>query len=456
MAEEALVVAPTTAARPQPRPGVERGGQVVVVGDLEVARLTCTLLAQAGLRVTHLLAPSEVELSEAMTADVGGVAVLVRRDVNALRYVLLAEHLRPGVSLTATVFDRTVARQLAHNVPNCVIHSPADVAAPTIVARCLGEDLVSVRPGRDGTIVHRQLAPGRLRTETWGHPSRLRRARRLPRVGLGDSTARMMLAGAGGLGAILVLDWLIGITLLHDSAVDTLFAAARVLATVGPAAAGAHTPQWYLVVASVLMLLAVVFTALFTAGLVDWLASARTVGLVGRRTLPRRGHVVVAGLGQVGLRVAFALRDAGIPVVGIERSPDAPNVRLARDGGVPVLIGHAQDRSVHRRVSLARARALAAMGSDDLDNIEVVISALATAPTARMVLRAGEGDVIAETRSLFAIGEVVDVSLFSAIVTSLRLQGQRCSLIHPRETSVCAHLEDETRVITHRPARCSC
>ncbi len=433
-------------------------GHVVVIGDLEVARLTCRLLTQQGLRVTHLLAPSEIELSAAMTAEVSGVAVLVRRDVNALRYVLLTEHLCPGVLITATIFDRTVARQLAHAVPNCEVTSPADVAAPAVVARCLSASLVSVRTSTKdgGPFVYRTTGTGEPAVEPWTVPSPLRRMLQRPRVGLGDATARMMLLGAGGLAAILVLDWVIGVLLLHERPVETFFAAARVLATVGPAEATGHLQQWYLVVSALLMLLAVVFTALFTAGLIDWFASARTIGLVGRRTLPRRDHVVVVGLGQVGLRVAVTLKKLGVPLVGIERDADAANVRLARDAGIPVLIGHAEDEGVHRKVSLSRARAVAAMGSDDLDNIEVVIAALASAPDARMVLRAGEGDVIAETRSLFAIGDVVDVSLFSAVVSSLRLQGLRCTLIHPKETYVCAHLEGGDKVQTVRPPRCTC
>lgn len=433
-------------------------GHVVVIGDLEVARLTCALLTGQGLTVTHLLAPSEIELAAAITPDVTGVAVLVRRDVNALRYVLLTEHLSPGIAITATVFDRTVARQLARAVPNCEVTSPADTAAPAIAARCLSSSLVSVRTSDKGggPVVFRTTGTGEPAKEPWHVPSRLRRFLQRPRVGFGDSTARMMLLGAGGLAAILVVDWVIGVLFLHERPVETFFNAARVLATVGPAELAAHTPRWYLVVSALLMLLAVVFTALFTAGLIDWFASARTVGLVGRRTLPRRDHVVVVGLGQVGLRVALTLRKLGVPVVGIERDAEAPNVRLARDADIPVLIGHAEDEGVHRRVSLAKARALAAMGSDDLDNIEVVIAALASAPGARMVLRAGEGDVIAETRSLFAIGDVVDVSLFSAIVSSLRLQGRRCTLIHPKGTLVCAHLEDGGKVQSGRPPRCTC
>ena len=67
-----------------------------------------------------------------------------------------------------------------------------------------------------------------------------------------------------------------------------------------------------------------------------------------------------------------------------------------------------------RRVGLPRARALAAMAADDLDNVEVAIAALAVAPELPIVMRAGESDVIAETRSLFRIGEVCDVSALTA------------------------------------------
>lgn len=38
-----------------------------------------------------------------------------------------------------------------------------------------------------------------------------------------------------------------------------------------------------------------------------------------RRAVRRRDHVVIAGMGQVGIRLALLLRDSGVPVVGIER-----------------------------------------------------------------------------------------------------------------------------------------
>ena len=54
------------------------------------------------------------------------------------------------------------------------------------------------------------------------------------------------------------------------------------------------------------------------------------------------------------------------------------------------------------------------MSAQDLDNIKVAITALAVAPQIRLVLRAGDDDVIAETRSLFRIGQVRDVSALTS------------------------------------------
>lgn len=117
----------------------------------------------------------------------------------------------------------------------------------------------------------------------------------------------------------------------------------------------------------------------------------------------------------MGLRVSLLLRSLNVPVVVVEREADAPNLRLARAARIPVVIGHADDRAVMQRLGLPRALGLAALGSDELDNIAIAIAALAIAPDARVVVRAGEDDVIAETTSLFRIGRVVDVSALMAL-----------------------------------------
>ena len=57
----------------------------VVIGDIEVARRTCSELSAHGFVVTHLLRPTDSEMRAALTQAVSAVAVLVRGDVIALR-----------------------------------------------------------------------------------------------------------------------------------------------------------------------------------------------------------------------------------------------------------------------------------------------------------------------------------------------------------------------------------
>ena len=70
-------------------------------------------------------------------------------------------------------------------------------------------------------------------------------------------------------------------------------------------------------------------------------------------------------------------------------------------------------------------------------------------------LRAGEDDVIAETRSLFAIGEVRDVPSLTAAAVTLALLGRRADVVYARGTQLCAH-EDGVEVPVALGPRCRC
>lgn len=109
----------------------------------------------------------------------------------------------------------------------------------------------------------------------------------------------------------------------------------------------------------------------------------------------------------------------GISVLGIEVDREARGLALARDLGIPVIIGDAASRRVLRRASVTKSIAIVAAASEERDNIAVAVSAQAVAPMLAVVLRAGTDDAIDETRSLFHIGSVIDVNgLTSAIVAT--------------------------------------
>ena len=107
------------------------------------------------------------------------------------------------------------------------------------------------------------------------------------------------------------------------------------------------------------------------------LIGRRLTGLLGRRAVPRSDHVVVVGLGQVGLRLALLLRRCGISVIALDEHEDGENVGHAKELGLPVVIGRGADPSLLKRLSLEHALALAAVTADDLENIAVTLAARA-------------------------------------------------------------------------------
>ncbi|MET9836012.1 NAD-binding protein [Streptomyces sp. NPDC006385] len=397
----------------------------VVIGS-DVARRVCGALRSAGHLVRHLAQPTDEDLRRALDQEVAGVAVLLDDDVESLRYALAVEHIRPGVRLVVTVFDRTVAEQLVRVVPNCQVTSPADVAAPVLLAACLQPDLLAIDRTPSGHVGARRQGDA-VTLETYRPPRALKCQAWLGKIRgqlrPHDGSSRIMLTGLAGLLAVLLADWAWSVGFNHRPPVEAFFEAVRTVATVGPAAP--HGSNAYLVFAGLAMLVTIVFTAVFTAGMVDRLLAPRSIGVVGPRALPRAGHVVVVGLGQVGLRLCTRLQHLGVGVIAVERDPAAPNLRLARALGVPVVIGDATDKFVLRRLSLHTAEAMAAVASDDLDNIAVSVAARAVAPDLRVVIRAGDHEAIAETQSLFRIGIVHDLGSLSAAYTTASLTGLR-------------------------------
>ena len=194
---------------------------------------------------------------------------------------------------------------------------------------------------------------------------------------------------------------------------------------VGPNTHIEHGPDWLKTFSSLTMLAALAFTAVFTAGLVNRLMDRRLVGIFGRRAMPRRDHVVVVGLGQVGLRLCLMLRELGIPVVGVERDPHADNVRWAKQYGIPVVIGGGATRGVLCRMRLDQARSLAAVTSDEIENISTAVAALALREDLPTLLRAGSGDVMDETRALFRIGVVRDVYMIGGTLLAAAALGSQ-------------------------------
>ena len=87
-----------------------------------------------------------------------------------------------------------------------------------------------------------------------------------------------------------------------------------------------------------LSLIGAAIVAVVYAFITDALIRSRLLQTLGRRTVPGNihDHVIVAGLGSIGYRVALGLVARGVPVVAVEVSDDGRFVSPARAAGIPV------------------------------------------------------------------------------------------------------------------------
>jgi voltage-gated potassium channel Kch len=224
-----------------------------------------------------------------------------------------------------------------------------------------------------------------------------------------ELSAKILMGGLFGFVAILLLDVAMTAAILHETLGEAFYTATKAIVTVGSNPHVDDGPAWFQVFSALMMLAGLAFTALFTAGVVNRLIDRRLIAIVGRRCAPRRDHVVVVGLGQVGLRLCLVLRELRVPVIAIESNCDADYVARARDYGLPVVIGRGGSMHLLKRVRAKRARALAAVTSDEIENIAIVVAAHACREDLRTLLRAGRGEMMSETRSLLKLGVVRDV-----------------------------------------------
>ena len=130
-------------------------------------------------------------------------------------------------------------------------------------------------------------------------------------------------------------------------------------------------PPWLIVFAIGLMMTGALFVAVFFALVTNMLVSRRIEESLGlRKLIALRGHVLVIGLGTIGLRVVRRLHDAGRDVAVIEMDEHNRHLSQVRALGVPVMIADATLPEVLASARLAAASAVAVLTSDDLANLE--------------------------------------------------------------------------------------
>jgi Trk K+ transport system NAD-binding subunit len=153
---------------------------------------------------------------------------------------------------------------------------------------------------------------------------------------------------------------------------DALYFTVETIGTIGYGDFSfADQAPWLRLYAIVLMVFGVVLAAVWFALLTELLVSRRIARSFGRRRVgSMRQHVIVVGLGAVGVRVVEGLLATGRRVVVVELDEANRHLARVRELGVPVVVGDATDAAVLAEVNLGSAAAVAVLTSDDLVNVE--------------------------------------------------------------------------------------
>lgn len=190
-------------------------------------------------------------------------------------------------------------------------------------------------------------------------------------------------------------------------------------------------PDWLKLFGCLVMLSGGALLGILFSHLAAVATAERLDEVMGQRAGRLSGHVVVAGLGNVGYRVARYLTDLGLRVAVLERTTDARFAEAVR-ARASVLTGDIRLPENLDRVSVRQAVALIACTDDDLANLQACLHARRSNPALATVARVFD-DGLAErltqtfsiTRALSAsqasVGAFVGAALDERALRSVRL-----------------------------------
>jgi Trk K+ transport system NAD-binding subunit len=212
----------------------------------------------------------------------------------------------------------------------------------------------------------------------------------------------------------------------NDTTIDAFFRTISLLAT----GADMHREDveegsWQKAFIGFLRLIGTGLTAAFTAIFTNYLVRAHLRGALEVRRIPEGGHVVVAGLGNVGFRVVEELIRRGERVVAIERRGDNAFIATARRLGAAVIVGDTTVIEVLRQAHAASAKSIVAATQNELTNLEVGLLVRQLHPKKRVVLRLIDSQLAQLLRNAAQIRLAVSIPELAAPAFLAGLFGDR-------------------------------
>ncbi|WP_425326214.1 NAD-binding protein [Mycobacterium kubicae] len=372
--------------------GVHRARAVVCAGPNDAVNLEIALLARqysANVRVVARLANDVLRQKVATVNGPGAILDVTELATPSLVEAVLSRNAHQfdtaGIEFVVwgaeAPYEATLREIYADLAPVAVIHG-RNAPTPGEVVACPGRDLqvyagdwTSMIGVKDELEARGITVPSR--TATRSRNSRLRRVIDAARAMRDDMNPMLFPSVAFTLlltfGATAVVRF--GYHNPKMSWLDSLYFASETITTVGYGDFSFARQSIFLRLFAVgLMFGGVIVTAILVAFLADLLLSRRFLQNAAlRRARHMRGHVVVVGLGSVGIRVVSELTTAGYDVVVIEQDENNRFLPTAAKLDVPVLFGDSTMRQTLETARVDRARGVAVVTHDDMQNIETGI-----------------------------------------------------------------------------------
>jgi Trk K+ transport system NAD-binding subunit len=247
------------------------------------------------------------------------------------------------------------------------------------------------------------LAPPAVPSSTTGAPRAASPSapRRVVRRLRADPVLRHTLATLLAVVALAVA-WFVAVERL--SPLDAFYFVITTLTTTGYGDISLRDAGWASKLVDVgLMLAGVTLSAVLFAMVTDGLLAKRRDLRLGRHRLRARGHVVICGAGDVGLRIARELVAQGVEVVAIERSGEHRHLEALRADGIHFAVADATREETLVNAGVEAARAVVCATDDDLRNLEIGLAVRRLAPTRRVVLRIFDRDFARRVERRFDI-----------------------------------------------------
>ncbi len=202
---------------------------------------------------------------------------------------------------------------------------------------------------------------------------------------------------------------------MHLTWIDSLYFVITTFTSVGYGdITPVDTPAGVKIFGIFLMVGGVVFTAIILAFITDQLFRIHLDTLMGQRRRKMRNHIVLCGLGAVGIRIMDHLVMFHEKVIIIEMDENQQFIEAAKKENVPVIYGDIRSKSTLESAHIKTAKCVVAATDNDLANLEAALNARALNPDIRVVLRVFDHQFAQKVREGFDIDSAFSTQSISA------------------------------------------